>query len=115
MFDYLFFRWYNYNKQRGLFMNPFKVNKVIREKNKNDVQICVDTLSELCGGRIKHAFLRMSDQTFLCEECGGFPRHWVEGLRLHSWFTMWLYHPERIQDHPKSALYEDIQYINSNG
>lgn len=46
-------------------MNPFKVNKVIRENNMNDKQICVDTLSELCGGRVKHAFLRMSDETFL--------------------------------------------------
>ena len=63
-------------------MNPFKVNKVIRENNMNDKQICVDTLSELCGGRVKHAFLRMSDETFLCAESGGFPRHWVKASQL---------------------------------
>lgn len=96
-------------------MNPFKVNKVIKENNMNDNQICVDTLSELCGGRIKHAFLRMSDETFICAESGGFPRHSVEGLRLHSWFTMWFYHPEREIQKPKPALYDDLQYMYTNG
>lgn len=96
-------------------MNPFKVNKVIKENNMIDNQICVDTLSELCGGRVKHAFLRMSDETFLCAESGGFPRHSVEGLRFHSWFTMWFYHPEREIQKPKPVLNDDLQYMYTNG
>ena len=88
-------------------MNPFKVNKVIKENNMNDVQISVDTLSELCGGRVRHAYLRMSDETFLCAESGGFPRHWVEGLKLHSWVTMWFYHPPKITDEPKKQISDE--------
>lgn len=90
-------------------MNPFKVERAIRESNKNDTQICVDTLSELCGGRVKHAFLRMSSETFLCAESGGFPRHWVEGLKLHSWVTLWFYHPERANANPPIPMYDDLQ------
>ncbi len=90
-------------------MNPFKVERVIRESNKNDTQICVDTLSELCGGRVKHAYLRMSSETFLCAESGGFPRHWVEGLKLHSWITLWFYHPEKSAAIPRKAAYDDLQ------
>ena len=85
-------------KQGGVVMNPFKVNKVIEENNMNDKQICIDTLGELCGGRIRHAYLRMSNETFLCKESNGFPRHWVEGLKLHSWFTLWFYHPPKIEE-----------------
>lgn len=77
-------------------MNPFKVNKIIKEKSMDDEQISIDMLGELCGGKLKHKYLRMSNETFLCAESGGFPRHWVEGLRLHSWFTLWFYHPNPL-------------------
>lgn len=90
-------------------MNPFKVERAIRESNKNDTQICVDTLSELCGGRVKHAYLRMSSETFLCAESGGFPRHWVEGLKLHSWVTLWFYHPERAKATLQPKIYDELQ------
>lgn len=85
-------------------MNPFKVNRIINEYRSNDIQISIDRLSEDCGGKLKHSFLRMSRETFLCTESGGFPRHWVEGLKLHSWITLWFYHPPKF----------DLSAINNN-
>lgn len=82
-------------------MNPFKVNKVIKESDLNDSPISIDTLSRLCGGKIRHRYLRMSQDVFACPESKHFPRHWVEGLKLHSWITLWFYNPPKIEQDKK--------------
>lgn len=79
-------------------MSPFLVNKVINNAKKNDERITVDELSRRCKERIRHRYLVMSKQMFQCEECGGFPRHWVKGLKLHSWVTLWFYKPPKQTD-----------------
>lgn len=79
-------------------MSPFFVNKVINNAKKNDERITVDELSRRCKERIRHRYLVMSKQMFQCEECGGFPRHWVKGLKLHSWVTLWFYKPPKQTD-----------------
>ncbi len=79
-------------------MSPFFVNKVINNAKKNDERITVDELSRRCKERIRHRYLVMSKQMFQCEECGGFPRHWVKGLKLHSWITLWFYKPPKQTD-----------------
>lgn len=79
-------------------MSPFFVYKVIKNAKKNDERITVDELSRRCKERIRHRYLVMSKQMFQCEECGGFPRHWVKGLKLHSWVTLWFYKPPKQTD-----------------
>lgn len=79
-------------------MSPFFVYKVINNAKKNDERITVDELSRRCKERIRHRYLVMSKQMFQCEECGGFPRHWVKGLKLHSWVTLWFYKPPKQTD-----------------
>ncbi len=82
----------------GEVMSPFSVYKEIKKAKDNDERITVDELSIRCGERIRHRYLKMSKQMFECEQCGGFPRHWVKGLKLHSWFTLWTYKPPKQTD-----------------
>ena len=56
-------------------MNPFKVNKALKEFKKDGKRVTVDVLSQKCGGRVRHKYLRMSKEMFECEENDGFPRH----------------------------------------
>ncbi len=79
-------------------MSPFLVYKEIKNAKENDERITVDELSRRCKERIRHRYLKMSKQRFECKDCGGFPRHWVRGLRLHSWVTLWLYKPPKQTD-----------------
>lgn len=79
-------------------MSPFLVYKEIQKAKQNDERIIIDELSRRCGERIRHRYLVMSKQMFQCEQCGGFPRHWVKGLRFHSWFTLWFYKPPKQTD-----------------
>lgn len=97
-------------------MNPFKVNNIIKNSKKNDERITIDALSQRCNGRIRHKFVKMSDEMFECNECGGLPRHWVKRLNLHSWITMWFYNPEKyaqtqVSGQNGSSL-EEAQSIN---
>ena len=79
-------------------MSPFFVYKEIKKARQNDERITIDELSRRCGDRIRHRYIRMSKQMFECEQCGGYPRHWVKGLKLHSWFTLWMYKPPKQTD-----------------
>lgn len=79
-------------------MSPFFVYREIKNANRNDERITIDELSRRCKERIRHRYVVMSKQMFQCEECGGFPRHWVKGLRFHSWFTLWFYKPPKQTD-----------------
>lgn len=79
-------------------MSPFFVYKEIKNARQNDERITIDELSRRCGDRIRHRYIRMSKQMFECEQCGGYPRHWVKGLKLHSWFTLWMYKPPKQTD-----------------
>lgn len=78
-------------------MNPFKVNKVIKESHKEDKKISIDDLSDMCNGRVRHRYIKLSDDTFECESSGGFPRHRVLRLKLFSWITLWFYTPDERQ------------------
>ncbi len=79
-------------------MSPFFVHKEIKKAKDSNERITVDELSRRCKERIRHRYLVMSKQMFECEQCGGFPRHWVKGLKLHSWFTLWFYKPPKQTD-----------------
>ncbi|MDD6275805.1 MAG: hypothetical protein PUB20_03145 [Clostridia bacterium] len=75
-------------------MNPFKVNIILKECKKDGKRVTVDMLSQKCGSRIRHKYLRMSKEMFECEENDGFPRHWVLGLNLRGWLFLWTSHPK---------------------
>ncbi len=79
-------------------MSPFFVYKEIKKVKQNDERITIDELSRRCKERIRHRYVVMSKQMFQCEQCGGFPRHWVKGLKLHSWVTLWFYRPPKQTD-----------------
>ncbi len=82
----------------GVNMSPFLVYKEIKNAKSNGERITIDELGRRCKERIRHRYLVMSKQMFECEQCGGFPRHWVKGLKLHSWFTLWFYKPPKQTD-----------------
>lgn len=79
-------------------MSPFLVHEEIKKARRNNERITIDELGRRCGDRIRHRYIKMSKQMFECEQCGGFPRHWVRGLKLHSWFTLWFYIPPKQTD-----------------
>lgn len=79
-------------------MSPFFVYNEIKKAKQSDERITIDELSRRCGDHIRHRYIRMSKQMFECEQCGGFPRHWVKGLKLHSWVTLWFYKPPKQTD-----------------
>ena len=79
-------------------MSPFLVYREIKKANRNNERITIDELSRRCKVRIRHRYVVMSKQMFQCEQCGGFPRHWVKGLKLHSWFNLWFYKPPKQTD-----------------
>lgn len=89
-------------------MNPFKVSKVIRESKSKGERLIVEELSFRCEGRIRHAYLRMSKEMFECSSCGGFPRHWVLGLKPHSYITLWFYKPPKKTDFSASREVLDM-------
>lgn len=88
-------------------MSPFFVYKEIRKAKRNEERITVDELSRRCGVRIRHRYLKMSKQMFECEENDGFPRHWVKGLKLHSWLTFWFYTPPKQTDFSRLFVMND--------
>ncbi len=79
-------------------MSPFVVFKEIKKAKDKDERITIDELGRRCGDRIRHRYIKMSKQMFECEECGGFPRHWVKGIKSHSWITLWFYKPPKQTD-----------------
>ena len=79
-------------------MSPFFVYNEIKKAKKNQERITIDELGRRCGARIRHRYIRMSKQMFECEQCGGFPRHWVKGIQPHSWITLWFYIPPKLTD-----------------
>lgn len=79
-------------------MSPLVVFKEIKKAKDKDERITIDELGRRCGDRIRHRYIKMSKQMFECEECGGFPRHWVRGLKAHSWITLWFYKPPKQTD-----------------
>lgn len=79
-------------------MSPFLVYKEIKKAKDNDERITIDELSRRCKIRLRHRYFFMSKQMFECEQSGGFPRHWVRGLRAHSWVTLWFYKPPKQTD-----------------
>lgn len=79
-------------------MSPFLVYREIKKANHNNERITIDELSRRCKVRIRHRYVVMSKQMFQCEQCGGFPRHWVKGLKFHSWFNLWFYKPPKQTD-----------------
>lgn len=94
----------------GDVMSPFFVYKEIKNAKVNNERITIDELSRRCKERIRHRYVVMSKQMFQCEQCGGFPRHWVKGLKLHSWFTLWFYKPPKQTDFTfVSALPEELE------
>ena len=79
-------------------MNPLEVHKIIKESNEKGERLIIEDLSRKCGVRLRHAHLKMSKDMFECESCGGFPRHWVKGLSLYGWATLWNYEPPKETD-----------------
>lgn len=79
-------------------MNPFELHKIIRKSKENGERLIIEELSNRCGVRIRHAHVRMSKEMFECEACGGFPRHWVKGLRPSSYLSLWFYKPPKQTD-----------------
>ena len=88
-------------------MSPFFVYREIRKAKREDERITIDELSRRCGVRIRHRYIAMSKQMFECAECGGFPRHWVRGMKLHSWLTLWFYKPHKQTDFSMLSVLND--------
>ena len=71
----------------GVFVNPFTVRKIIRT---SDTKISVFALRKICGRRIRHADLRMSEEmeVFDCpyskKVC-----HFVKGISPTGWINIW--------------------------
>ncbi len=68
-------------------MNPFTVQKIIRT---NETKISVHALSKICGTRIRHADLIMSDEmeVFDCPYSGKVC-HFVKGVSPLGWIKLW--------------------------
>lgn len=79
-------------------MNPFVVRKIITESKRNGERLVIEELSRRCGVRLRHFHLRMSEEMFEHEPSGGFPRHWIKGLRPLSYITLWNYKPPKETD-----------------
>ena len=89
-------------------MNPFKVRKIIYESKKNGEKLVIEELSKKCGGRLHHGQLILSQEMFNYEEGGGFPRHWVKGLRPESYLLMWFYDPPKETDFSKFKMNDSL-------
>lgn len=79
-------------------MNPFVVRRIISESKQNDERLVIEELSKRCGVRIRHKHVIVSQEMFEHAESGGFPRHWVKGLRPLSYLTLWFYDPPKETD-----------------
>lgn len=77
-------------------MNPFEVNRIIKNCKAEGKDISVKDLSRLCDCRISRSFLRMSDDVFISKS--GRRHHKVEGLRISSWYELWFYHPKKFSE-----------------
>ena len=68
-------------------MNPFTVNRIIKT---SATKHSVASLSSVCGKRIRHADLKMSDarEVFHCPYAGRVC-HVVKGVSLPGWFRLW--------------------------
>lgn len=68
-------------------MNPFTVQKIIRT---SDTKISVIGLRKICGVRIRHADLKMSDEmeVFDCPYCKSVC-HFVKGVSPVGWIRIW--------------------------
>ena len=79
-------------------MNPFDVQKIISQSRENGERLVVEELSRRCGVRLRHAHVRLSKDMFEYEAGGGFPRHWVRGVSLYGWISLWRYVPPKQTD-----------------
>ena len=68
-------------------MSPFRVKRIIKN---NGEKMCIDTLSNECGVRLHHRFLKMSNDFFDCPVCG-MKRHYVKGVSLYGWTHLMFY------------------------
>ena len=68
-------------------MNPFTVRRMIKQSDK---KYSVAALSSMCGKRIRHADLIMSDarEVFHCPYAGRVC-HFVKGISFSGWFRLW--------------------------
>lgn len=94
-------------------MNPFIVSRTIKRAGEEDNRMTIDMLSAECGMHIRHFYVKMSKEMFVCDECGGFPRHWVKGLKLHSWITLWFYKPKNTVPLPQQPELEEAQDLET--
>lgn len=92
-----------------LILNPFAVQKIIDESKKKGERLIIEELSQRCGIRLRHRFLVMSEQMFECEACGGFPRHWVKGVSLYGWISLWRYVPPKETDFSPTTSRVDMK------
>lgn len=92
-------------------MNPFKVQKIINESKKNNERLIIEELSNKCGVRLRHMHVIMSKEMFRAESCGGFPRHWVKGVSLYGWISLWTYKPPKQTDFSPIQTEENLKPI----
>lgn len=97
------------DRKECIFLNPFTVRKIINESKKKGERLIIEELSERCGVRLRHRFLVMSDQMFECQSCVGFPRHWVKGVSLNGWVSLWRYEPPKETDFSPVAAGEMLK------
>lgn len=90
-------------------LNPLEVHKIIKESRDNGERLIIEELSRRCGVRLRHAHLRFSKDMFECEACGGFPRHWVKGVSIYGWITLWRYVPPKETDFSPVAAGEKLK------
>ena len=83
-------------------MNPFKVQKTIKDCEKKGERLIIEELSDKCGVRLRHVHVVMSEDTFESGACRGVPRHWVKGVSVFGWLTLWTYR-NPLKDYPASS------------
>ena len=93
-------------------MNPFKVQKIINESSRNGERLIIEELSKKCGERLRHMHVIMSDEMFQSEACGGFPRHWVKGVSLYGWISLWTYKPPKQTDFSPVQIEDDLKSLS---
>ena len=71
----------------GIGVNPITLNRIIKS---GDKKYSVPALNILCGKRIRHADLIMSDslEVFRCPYAGRVC-HYAKGVSLRGWFRLW--------------------------
>lgn len=71
----------------GMDVNPITLNRIIKS---GDKKYSVPALNILCGKRIRHADLRMSEplEVIRCTYTGRVC-HYAKGVSLRGWFRLW--------------------------